>query len=859
MEVSLQCCIFAIDKQLTTCTNPNISIETDMKILTLFVFSVLMSLTAFAQDEPKTITLTEAERVLVEQNSDFAFNLFRKTRGAENHVISPLSITYSLAMLNNGAEGVTREEIRQVLSGGRREGVPDVTTMNAFCRKMLTESSLLDENTRVKMANSIYVNGDRQDISLKSAFQNAASTYYDATPAVVSFSNDATLGIINQWATDQTDGMIHDLLKPEDLQDPNLVSVLLNAICFRGSWRNPFEEIFTRKEMFGNKDCTAMMMYQYNEFHYARTDLYESVILPYGNGSYQMTIILPCGEKTLDDVLASINGANWNAANYQKCSVVLTMPRIETDTNLDLVDVMASLGMENAFQKYNGHGFMDICYIGDNEENSDQCMISLMQQKAHLKLDEYGTEGAAVTAVSMTDGASPELVYFDAKKPFLYIVSERSTGTIFFIGQYMGEPIENPRHNIILTDEEKQIVERNNDFALNLFRKARGEKNCIMSPLSITYALGMVNNGAAGQTQQEINNVLGFGSAEQDVVNNFCKKILVEAPTLDKETSVEIANNIYLNSSSGYELQHSFVDIVNEFYGATPSALNFHDDATLDIINQWVNDYTHGAIPQIVEKDDFDADAVCYLFNALYFNGAWKEKFDKGETKDEAFNGGNVVPMMHRETIFDYTENELYQAVRLPYGNHAYEMSIILPREGKTISDVLAAMDGNNWQFRSGYDYMVDLKMPRFKTSSDFNLVQTMAELGMPIVFSPAAEFPYLGNAPVYIEKLFQKAIIDVNEDGTTAAAATGGSKPIGGFERVNFHANRPFFYIINEYSTGIIFFIGQYVSGTTTDIHPVECKMNKPAIYDLQGRKVLNGQLKKGLYIIDGKKVVIK
>jgi hypothetical protein len=82
---------------------------------------------------------------------------------------------------------------------------------------------------------------------------------------------------------------------------------------------------------------------------------------------------------------------------------------------------------------------------------------------------------------------------------------------------------------------------------------------------------------------------------------------------------------------------------------------------------------------------------------------------------------------------------------------------------------------------------------------------------------------------------------------------------PKGGIERVDFHANRPFFYIINEYSTGIIFFIGQYVSGTTTDIHPVECKMNKSAIYDLQGRKVLNGQLKKGLYIIDGKKVVIK
>ena len=140
-----------------------------MKKIVLLVLSIIMVFTTFAQEgEPKTITLTDAERTLVKQNSDFAFNLFRKTRGTENHVISPLSITYALGMLNNGAEGVTREEICQVLSGGQQEGYSDVATMNAFCRKMLTESALLDEDTRVAIANTIYFNGDRKDI-LKSA------------------------------------------------------------------------------------------------------------------------------------------------------------------------------------------------------------------------------------------------------------------------------------------------------------------------------------------------------------------------------------------------------------------------------------------------------------------------------------------------------------------------------------------------------------------------------------------------------------------------------------------------------------------------------------------------------------------
>ena len=401
---------------------------------------LLMATIAMAQNnEPKSITLTDAERTLVEQNSDFAFNLFRQTRGTDNHVLSPLSITYALGMLNNGAEGITREEICKVLSGGRQTGYVDVDAMNAFCRKMLTESVLLDKDTRVAIANTIYFNGDRRDISLKSAFKKAAATYYDATPSVVSFSNPATLGIINQWAEDHTDGMIRDLLKPADMQTPDLVSFLLNAICFKGAWVNQFEEEYTHNTYFDGNKRTAMMMVQANEFRYAANDLYQSVILPYGNGSYQMTLFLPRYNKTLDDVLAAMNGKDWNTADYKPYQVSLFMPRIETDTDQDLKEVMKSLGMGNAFFDTNGHGFLDFCYFGGDEADSDPCWISLMKQKAHLKLDEKGTEAAAATVIGMEDKAMPQSVEFHANRPFLYIISERSTGAIFFIGQYMGD------------------------------------------------------------------------------------------------------------------------------------------------------------------------------------------------------------------------------------------------------------------------------------------------------------------------------------------------------------------------------------------------------------------------------------
>jgi serpin B len=289
------------------------------------------------------------------------------------------------------------------------------------------------------IANALYFNGDRNIIHLKPAFKDTVATYYDAEPSVLSFSDPATLDIINQWVADKTDDMIHDLLTPDDMGDPNLVSFLLNAICFKGAWVNQFDELLTVNSYFDSGKQTAMMMSQENDFLYAENDLYQSVILPYGNGSYQMTLFLPRPGSTLDGMLAAMDGNSWNSADYKRRGVLLSMPRIETDTKQDLVDIMASLGMKNAFLKYDGHGFLDFCYVGDNEENSEQCWISLMKQKAHLKLDEKGTEAAAATAIGVANKGASHDVEFIANRPFLYVISERSTGSIFFIGQYMGD------------------------------------------------------------------------------------------------------------------------------------------------------------------------------------------------------------------------------------------------------------------------------------------------------------------------------------------------------------------------------------------------------------------------------------
>ena len=392
------------------------------------------------------------------------------------------------------------------------------------------------------------------------------------------------------------------------------------------------------------------------------------------------------------------------------------------------------------------------------------------------------------------------------------------------------DPKDNPLRLIELTRTERQLVESNNDFAFRLFRQSSDpQKDQIVSPISITYALGMLNNGAAGDTQAQINKVLGFGDAGADGINAFCQKMLIEAPNLDKLTKVMIANTIYMNKD--FSLKPDFTKKANDYYLAQPETRDFADGKTLNVINQWASDHTEKMIEQVLTPEEFNPSAVSYLLNAIYFKGAWTQKFDANETQMEIFEHAGPekyllqVPMMHQNETLPYTENDLCQAVSLPYGNRAYTMTLLLPREGKQVSDVLNTLTAETWL--RNYQYMgmanVDLKLPRFETKTDLNLIEIMSSLGMPNAFIDGlAEFPNFCGREVYIGLMKQVARIKLNETGTEAAAVTvidikpsAAEPPV--IKDVVLHANRPFLYVISERSTGTIFFIGQFM-GTTSN-----------------------------------------
>ena len=393
---------------------------------------------------------------------------------------------------------------------------------------------------------------------------------------------------------------------------------------------------------------------------------------------------------------------------------------------------------------------------------------------------------------------------------------------------------------IQLTEVQRVFANDNNQFTLNFLKTVnevdQSGKSFIYSPLSITYVLGMVNDAAIGETEKELEQTLGFHEGGIKAVNEYCKKLIDGLPKVDDKVTLNIANAIFVNKD--YTLKQQFQQDTQTYYDATAESLDFSSPQTLDHINGWCNKKTNGMIPTIL--DEVKPEMVSYLLNAIYFKADWASKFDQKNTKEETFHpeynylmdiNDNPIklPLMHQNVLISYIKNDTYSAISLPYGNCRYSMTVLLPEEGKTTYDVIAEMAKEGWKigFTSLMSaYEVDLKLPRFETSSDTDkldikdgLVGLMQKMGIKLAFdSHFAEIPNMCEVPVYIAMMRQKAKIKVNEDGSEAAAVTVAgmdkmasiSQPID-YPKATFHANRPFVYFIAEASSGVILFVGKF------------------------------------------------
>ncbi|NJK93995.1 MAG: serpin family protein [Bacteroidales bacterium] len=372
---------------------------------------------------------------------------------------------------------------------------------------------------------------------------------------------------------------------------------------------------------------------------------------------------------------------------------------------------------------------------------------------------------------------------------------------------------------IKLTSEQKLIVSSSNTFGLNIFKTIAANtpegENIFVSPLSISMALSMLYNGAATQTLNELKEGLGYSGLTDDQINTANRDLIKALIAADPKVAMEIANSIWYKNT--FQVEQNFLTTNKDYLNSDVRSASF-DAATKDLINSWVSDKTHAKIPTIV--DEIPAEAIMYLINAIYFKGTWKYKFDQSKTQKQNFYMGNgttkQVDFMVQEGSFEYADNDLFTAVNMPYGDGRFSMMALVPKSDKTINDVLAAMSQQNWDKWNNSlvkKPKVKIYLPKFKLSYKKELNEDLQALGMSTMFTDMADLTRINkNGNLQVSKVMHKTFVDVNEEGTEAAAVTSVEIVLtsaGPDDLLIFSANKPFIYVIKEKDSNTLLFMG--------------------------------------------------
>jgi serpin B len=371
-----------------------------------------------------------------------------------------------------------------------------------------------------------------------------------------------------------------------------------------------------------------------------------------------------------------------------------------------------------------------------------------------------------------------------------------------------------------LTDQQA-LAAANNGFAFKLLKQLAKDQpvaNIFISPYSASTVLQMVGNGAAGQTKAEMQQVLGTTGLSSDAVNAANKDIAQSLNSGNTNVILTTANAIWYRK--GATVKPDFIACNQQFFGATVDALNFLDPHSVDIINGWASDKTHGRISHLADGM-ISRDTQLFLANAVYFKGKWSEPFDVKDTKDRPFHlrGGSQknVPMMTQTKTFTYRRGTDYQAVRLPYQSENLAMYVFLPDTNSSPEKLLGIMTGDSWQrvTKPGFSEKEGtVVLPKFKLEYSVELNQPLQALGMKTAFDPVGA-DFSGIAPqLFISAARQKTFVEVKEEGTEAAAVTGIAMetsammvpPPNPFQMI---VDRPFLFLIEDNQTGTILFMG--------------------------------------------------
>jgi serpin B len=370
-----------------------------------------------------------------------------------------------------------------------------------------------------------------------------------------------------------------------------------------------------------------------------------------------------------------------------------------------------------------------------------------------------------------------------------------------------------------LADDLGKLTDANTSFAFDLLKQIAKEQpgqNIFISPFSVSTVLQMTADGAAGETKAEMQRVLKTAGLPSEMLNAACK---------DLNLSLNSQSNVILNLADGiwykrgFHLKPGFVSNNKNFFQAELAGVDFLNPKSADIINDWADKKTRGKIQNVV-RFPFEPNTRLILANAIYFKGKWEWPFDKSQTKPRAFRLANgkteQTPMMSQRKTFSYQEGGGFQAVRLPYAGDRLQMYLFLPATNSSPQKLLADFNSENWRNKilSRFaDREGTVVFPKFRLDYDVLLNEPLQALGMKHAFSDNADFSAMADEPLFVSEVKQKSFVDVNEEGTEAAAVTtvvmhslAIREPMKPFEMI---VDRPFLFVIGDDQTKSILFMG--------------------------------------------------
>lgn len=371
---------------------------------------------------------------------------------------------------------------------------------------------------------------------------------------------------------------------------------------------------------------------------------------------------------------------------------------------------------------------------------------------------------------------------------------------------------------IEISQKAQEILSASNQFGFELLQKAfeeSGDNNLMISPLSITQALSMTYNGANGETKTAFENVLHYEGQTTAEVNQAALDLTTALLEVDSKVDIKIANSIWYRQ--GFSVEQDFINANQTYYNAEVSELDFSNPASKDIINNWVDEKTNHKIDKIV--DNINADDIMFLINAIYFKGSWKAEFDKSDTEEEPFylvdGSTKNVAMMKIENDFSVYFEPDYSAIDLPYGQGNYSMVVLLPNDDSSLNELINQLDNEEWNTlmqSMGEPSAWNLELPKFKFEYENTLNNELIDLGLGLAFTDSAGFTGINkNGGLKISRVKHKTFVEVNEEGTEAAAVTSVVMELTsvGPNTNTFIIDHPFLFVIKEKYTNAILFIG--------------------------------------------------